>query len=179
MSYKLFPYKFAMVGWPQYPDSRRVNTSIMQMRPKYRNMAYSNPSKVILNEHGLREAKHLSDMLGKPMFVGEENVARPLIIIEAEKKGVKARSFHAEDFTDKIYKSELFKMFNENKLHEAEAIELIELLGVYDHTPPKVKRKKLNEFVIAAKESKDDKLIDFLRLVSEKFKRYLSDSVRR
>src|SRR3972149_6090882 len=44
-SHRMFPVKFAMVGWPQLPDITRTNRSVLQMRPKYRNLATSSVGK--------------------------------------------------------------------------------------------------------------------------------------
>jgi hypothetical protein len=39
-SHRLFPVKFGMVGWSEFPDVNRTNRSVLQMRPKYRNAQF-------------------------------------------------------------------------------------------------------------------------------------------
>src|SRR5438105_610710 len=38
LNWRLFPEKFAMVGFREYPDAFRTNRSLLQMQPKYRNL---------------------------------------------------------------------------------------------------------------------------------------------
>ena len=38
LNWRLFPEKFSMVGYPEYPDAFRTNRSLLQMQPKYRNL---------------------------------------------------------------------------------------------------------------------------------------------
>ena len=38
LNFKLFPSKFAMVGFPNYPDALRTNRSLLQLGPKYGNL---------------------------------------------------------------------------------------------------------------------------------------------
>ena len=53
---RLFPAQFALVGFPEFPNALRTNNSLLQMRPKYRGFATSDPRKgVFLTEKG-REA---------------------------------------------------------------------------------------------------------------------------
>jgi len=73
-----------------------------------------------------------------------------------------------------IHKSQLFDLYAHSRFDEAEAIDLIGLLGVYDHTPSIEKRRKLKEFIDAAKELDDEKTLDFLKRVTERFHRYLN-----
>lgn len=38
LNWRLFPAKFAMVDFDEYPDAFRTNRSLLQMQPKYRNL---------------------------------------------------------------------------------------------------------------------------------------------
>lgn len=68
-SHRMFPVKFAMVGWPQLPDITRTNRSVLQMRPKWRNLATSSAGKgVFLNQRGLKEAEALIARIGPPLI---------------------------------------------------------------------------------------------------------------
>jgi hypothetical protein len=40
---RLFPADFAMTGFPELPDASRTNRSLLQMRPKYRGLATTDP----------------------------------------------------------------------------------------------------------------------------------------
>jgi hypothetical protein len=54
---RLFPADFSMQGFPELPDAFRTNRSLLQMRPKYRGFATSDPREgVHLTEKGKTEA---------------------------------------------------------------------------------------------------------------------------
>ena len=59
-------------------------------------------------------------------------------------------------------------------LDTAEAIHLIGMLGVYDHTPSKEKKRKIKEVIDFAKEIDDKEVQQFLIQAQEKFNRYLN-----
>lgn len=171
-SHRMFPSKFAMVGWPEFPDITRTNRSVLQMRPKYRNLATSSPTKgVFLNQNGLTEAESLTEKLGPPLIGGKSVPQAPAIKAE---RGNRARSVHPEDLLGVVRNSQLFKLYSESRFGEAEAIHLVGLLGVYDHTPSVEKKRKLREFQDAAKEMNDEDMVTFLSLVAERFKKYLN-----
>ena len=43
--FKMFPKKFCLYGFEEYPDAARVNRSLLQLRPKYRNWALGDTKK--------------------------------------------------------------------------------------------------------------------------------------
>jgi hypothetical protein len=175
VSARLFPQKFAMVGWPEFPDVNRTNRSVLQMRPKYRNLAYSASDKgVFLNENGSIEARALIKKFGVPKFRGMENSLTDYVYEQAERGKSKARSVHPEDAIKKIKSSRLFSLYLNGMLDSAEAIYLIGMLGVYDHTPSKEKKRKLKELIDFAKEVEDKEVHQFLIQAQEKFNKYLS-----
>jgi hypothetical protein len=65
-------------------------------------------------------------------------------------------------------------MFSDSKWSEVEAIDLIGLLGVYDHTPSKEKKRRLSEFKNAAQDLKDAKAMEFIKAIEDSFGKYLS-----
>jgi len=175
VSHKMFPAKFALVGWPQFPDANRTNRSILQMRPKYRNLASSASDKgVFLNQRGIEEATFLIGQIGAPLLEGEARKTAKVPLVKAERGKGRARSVHPEDQLDRVHKSQLYAFYAESRFEEAQAIHLIGLLGVYDHTPSKEKRRKLKELVDAAFEVGDKQTQEFLKKVSEKFQKYLN-----
>lgn len=175
MGLKLFPAKFAMVGWPEFPDLNRINRAVLNMRPKYRNLATSASDKgVFLSEAGFREARSLIKKLGLPHIQGKALVLRGAPLVQAERGLGKPRSVHPEDAIEAVRKSELFALHREGKFEESEAIDLIGMLGVYDHTPPSEKRRKLKDLIKCAKEIEDKDVADFLLAAQERFIKYLN-----
>lgn len=176
LNFKFFPAKFAMVGWPQFPDVSRTNRSVLQMRPKYRNLATSITEKgIFLNPNGLAEAQSLITRLGTPQFADGSSSPHPATI-QSERGSAKARTMHPEDLVSAVRSSHLFRLFQQDRWSEAEAIDLINFLGVYDHTPAKEKRRRLSEYKEAALETKDPEVTSFLEKTAEHFRSYLSRS---
>lgn len=173
-SHRMFPVKFAMVGWPDLPDLTRTNRSVLQMRPKYRNLATSSAEKgVFLNARGVEEAEALIARFGVPR-IGDapiNEVPNPSVRAEL---GKRARSIHPEKHVEDIRRSRLFQLYRTSQLGEAEAIDLVGLLNVYDHTPSREKRAKLKQFVDSARELGDEEVIKFLEEVGHRFRRYLN-----
>ncbi len=173
---RMFPVKFGMVGWPQFPDINRINRSVLQMRPKYRNLATSSPRKgVFLNQNGLAEATAISAKLGPPLFEGEASSGGELEGVRAERgRSAKPRTLLPENLLEQARESELYRLHSASQFDEAEAIHLIDMLRVYDHTPSREKRRQLRELVEAAQEVGDREMGDFLGRVGERFARYLN-----
>jgi hypothetical protein len=174
LNHRLFPTKFSMVGWPQFPDVNRTNRSILQMRPKYRNLASSVTDKgVFLNERGSGEAKAILLKLGAPK-IGEKEAFRIQADFKAEPGGKRPRTVHPEDLIKRLKNSKLFQMYLASRWSEAEAIDVIGFLGVYDHTPSKEKKRRLREFETAATELNDTEASQFIQAVRNSFDAYLS-----
>src|SRR5207253_3978145 len=76
---RLFPAEFALSGFPEFPDAMRTNRTLLQMRPKYRGFATSDPRKgVFLTEKGRDAAGKVLDCVGCPTFQG-----KPIEIVAA------------------------------------------------------------------------------------------------
>jgi len=174
--HRMFPSKFCLVGWPEFPDLKRIGRSVLQMRPKYRNLATSASSKgVFLNQRGLEEAAALVKQLGPPIFEGQVRASVPASLNERAERGrAKPRSVIPEDIVAKIQNSQIYKLYEASRFHEAEAIDLIGLLEVYDHTPSTEKKRKMKELEEAAKELKDERMLMFLGQIKERFGKYLN-----
>jgi len=174
-SYRLFPAKFAVVGWHQFPDLLRTNRSLMQMRPKHRNMATSVTAEgVFLNIQGKAEAEALLDKLGPPVL---SRKGKPVAAVQNPirvERGKRPRTVHPENIAEKTRSSELFKLFEAGRWEAAQTIHLLEMLNVYDHTPGDEKRRRLRERADAARAVEDKRLVEFLKAVDAKFKGYLA-----
>lgn len=174
LNHRLFPTKFLLVGWPQFPDANRTNRSILQMRPKYRNLAASITDQgVFLNEKGIAEAKAILSKLGPPK-IGDEDSITIAYDTKSEQKAGKPRTVTPDDVIEKIKKSKLFKTYTDSKWPEARAIDLISLLGVYDHTPSREKKKRLESYKTASREVGDNEIQKFIEAIEDTFRGYLS-----
>jgi hypothetical protein len=69
---RLFPAEFALAGFPDLPDAMRTNRTLLQMRPKYRGLATSDPRKgVFLTDKGRLVAAKVLEAVGPPTLEGK------------------------------------------------------------------------------------------------------------
>lgn len=172
---RLFPSDFGMPGFPNIPDGLRTNRSLMQMRPKYRGFATSDPRQgVHLTEKGLAEAMQVVDEIGPPSFngkiveqpVSEEDPRRP--------SKDRERSRNPAQIVNDIRSKILFRRYTEDRLNDAEVAHLLGLVGLYDHTLPTELRKAFSQIRSDAVEAGDDEVREFLDAVAERFSDYLN-----
>src|SRR6266545_7704558 len=70
---RLFRAEFALVGFPEFPDAMRTNRTLLQMRPKYRGFATSDPRRgVFLTQKGREAAAKIMEAVGAPTFEGKQ-----------------------------------------------------------------------------------------------------------
>src|SRR5712691_7190785 len=79
LNWRLFPDKFGMVGWPEYPDAFRTNRSLLQGQPKYRNWL-TGAARIgfSLNQRGVEIARELIASLGPPKTTTGKTATLPL-----------------------------------------------------------------------------------------------------
>lgn len=172
---RLFPSDFGMQGFPEFPDGLRTNRSLLQMRPKYRGFATSDPRQgVHLTERGLAEALKVIDAVGAPTLNGV-GVVNPATEVDPRRKGrEKERTRNPAKIVSDIRSKIVYRHFSEGKIDEAEVPHLLGLLGVYDHTPPTEVRKAFTQLRRDATEVGDKEMTAFLDAVGIRFSDYLN-----
>ncbi len=170
---RLFPADFGMAGFPELPDGLRTNRSLLQMRPKYRGFATSNPRKgVYLTDKGRAEVARVIKAIGLPTLNGKPTNIETIAVDPRAPKN-KGRSYNpAQDVEDRRSRL-LFRRFKEGRFDETDVVHLLGLLGLYDHTPPVEIRKAFKELRDAADAVGDPEFLQFLDVVSDKFRVYL------
>ncbi|MEK6262579.1 MAG: hypothetical protein AABP62_28620 [Planctomycetota bacterium] len=171
---RLFPADFGMAGFPEFPDGLRTNRSLLQMRPKYRGFATSDPRRgVYLTERGLAEVAKVIEAIGPPSFEGKQiQIDLPEIDPRRTGKG-KERSFNAARYVEEHKNKLLYRRHYEGQLAELDVIHLLGLLDVYDHTPPSEVRKEFKRLRDAADATSDIEFLKFMDAVAERFQSYL------
>jgi hypothetical protein len=170
LNWRLFPDKFAMVGFPEYPDAFRTNRSLLQGQPKYRNILTGAASKGFsLNDRGLDVALELNEVLGVPTSGEGHELGR----IERRQRqrnptGV-ARSIEPEREVKRIRASKLFDKWKNGVMGERDLIHVHAMLGIFDHTPTKLRTKAMRDLEKSAAELGDAEVQSFLRDVVSTF----------
>src|SRR5208283_3197203 len=122
---RLFPADFSMQGFPELPDAFRTNRSLLQMRPKYRGFATSDPREgVHLTEKGKTEAIAVLTAIGPPSFEGKVAPVSTVEIDPRRPNKDKEKSRNPAQIVQELRKKILFRRFTEGKLAEADIVHL-------------------------------------------------------
>ncbi len=157
--FRMFPRRFAMVGFAEYPDATRVNRALLQLRPKYRNWATGKTRLGWqLTVGGEEEARALMGKLGTNASV---NLKLSPSDLQAEPGGKVKRTVHAEDGVARIRTSALWQKFQLG-WENADALEALDVLEAYSHTPPEALTHRLARLRTTAASVGDDDVVNFL-----------------
>jgi hypothetical protein len=171
---RLFPADFSMQGFPELPDAFRTNRSLLQMRPKYRGFATSDPREgVHLTEKGETEAIAVLTAIGPPSFEGKAAPASTMEIDPRRPNKDKEKSRNPAQIVQEMRNKILFRRFTDGKLAETDIVHLLGLVGLYDHTLPSQLRKAFSQLRKDAEELEDSEVLNFLDAVAERFHAYL------
>jgi hypothetical protein len=174
---RLFPHDFGMTGFPELPDALRTNRSLLQMRPKYRGFATSDPRNgVHLTEKGAAEVARLIKSIGQPSFEGK--------LLNFDSSGIdprrpskeRARTFTPAQLIEDKRSRLLFQRYQDGNLEDAEVVHLLGFLSLYDHTPPPELKREFKRIQESAVEIGDKEFIEFMDAVAQKFHAYLNRS---
>ncbi len=170
LNWRLFPKKFAMVGFPEYPDAFRTNRSLLQGQPKYRNLLSGAASKGFsLNERGMDIARELIQLLGVP----STDEGQALGIANQEQITTKSprqpRSIEPEREMERIRASKLYEKWQSGVMADRDLIHVHALLGIFDHTPTKLRTKAIRDLERSAADLHDEDALKFLQDVRQSF----------
>ena len=167
--YRLFPKKFSLEGYPEYPDATRANRTLMQLTPKYRNWARGTVQKgYVLTEKGsskvgivrraLEGQQPITTKLPQPNVPRTMDLSKELGLLE---------------------QSSLFQRWREGKLAEGTTLEFLDLTGAFAYTPARVLRERMGSLENAARQIGRADLIEFLQSVKRQFVSKFKDSGER
>ncbi|MGK2962569.1 MAG: hypothetical protein ACSLFK_10550 [Gemmatimonadaceae bacterium] len=165
-AHRLFPKRFALVGYPQFPDAVRVSRALLQLRPKYRNWA-TGKTRIgwSLNETGTAQARAVARALSasssEPHELTDDDTAP-----EKDVRG--DRTFGQDAELARIRRTALFAKYHAN-WNGAAVLEVFDVLNAYTHTPAAQLNKKLRELKSAAAEAGDDETLEFLKKLRTQF----------
>lgn len=164
LNWRLFPAKFAMVGFDEYPDAFRTNRSLLQMQPKYRNLLTGAAVKGFsLNQRGMEKAHELIGILGAPATglgasLGDATKAPP----PAKRKPGLARSLEPEREIARVKNSKIFQKWMQGAMTDRDLIHVHALLAIFDHTPTAVRMRAMKDLEDAAAKVSDSEAARFL-----------------
>jgi len=170
---RLFPTKFCLAGFPEMPDAMATNRAILQMRPKYRGFATSDPHKgVFLTDKGRQEAGKVLESVGPPTL-DKGTVEVPLEDRELGSEPMGDRTRDPRRIVADARAKLLYRRHKAGQFDETDVVHLLGLLSMYDHTPPSELRAELCRLREDAQSICDEEFVAFLDAVSVRFSTYL------
>ncbi len=171
LNHRLFPERFGMDLFPEFPDANRTLRSLLQCGPKYRGwLSGSNRRGYAITPSGQALMKELIRRVGYPQ-VG--NVLLGHATEAPRQRGMKrterSRDVDFKAEVEEIRGSKLFERWKSAPLQERDLIHVYSALRVFDHTPVSAKRQRLADLKDSAKKAKDRDVEELLQSVELSF----------
>lgn len=164
--FKLFPKKFSLVNFEEYPDSDRVEKILLHLKPRDRNWATGNVREgYCLTETGKEIVKQAKDLLRFP-DKQKHQIFVPII---------KTRTATPEKEIEDIRLSELYKEWKRGDIKKIGEYDIWACLHAVSYAPKALLKRHINNLKQAAEEIKDKKVIEFLQWVENKYKNIFRD----
>lgn len=171
LNHRLFPTRFGLHLFPEFPDANRTMRSLLQCGPKYRGwLSGSNRRGYAITPTGQTLTEELLRRVGFPQ-VGSVSLGHAT---EAPKQRLTKRAERSSDLDFKaeiaqLRSTRLFERWSNGPLQERDLIHVYSALGVFDHTPAAAKRKRLNDLKDSAKRATDSEIEQLLENVELTF----------
>jgi hypothetical protein len=166
-TFRMFPAKFALDGYSQYPDAARVNRALLQLRPKYRNWARGSVQKgFVLTQSGLAEVARVSEAL-QGLREAEQ--------ISPRRKSLKPRTMDLSPDLQQLQRSALFAKWRDGNISSGTLLEFLDMLNAYVYTPPRALKERVDSLYNKAEQVNDKTSMDFLLAVRKSFSHKLRD----
>lgn len=158
-SWKLFPSSFSLIGFPEYPDSAKVNRALLHCRPKYRGYVEGEVKKGFrLNQCGADVADNVKKALRESSgIVGTLNRRRSTGVTKSDL------------FMREVEQSQSYKAFIEGNYSEIDILDIAKIL----HTEPSLTPELRSNFSKLRKFSEDLNRKDINEFLS-----YLSSNIK-
>lgn len=170
LNWRLFPAKFSMVNFAEYPDAFRTNRSLLQMQPKYRNLLTGAATKGFsLNERGMDTAKELIKLIGVPATSAGDHLGDINRIAARSSSKSAARSIEPAREVSRIRESKLFEKWKSGSISDRDLIHVHSLLRIFDHTPVVVRKRAMKDLIDSANKQSDDEVGQFLEDIKRNF----------
>jgi hypothetical protein len=170
-SHRLFPERFAMDLFPEFPDANRTTRSLLQCGPKYRGwLSGSNRRGYAITPSGKALIDELLRRIGYPQVGG--------VVLGSATEAPRQRGFsrteRARDLDfkaeiDRLRSSTLFERWENGPLQQRDAIHVYSALEVFDHTSPAAKRRRLEDLKDSARRAGDQQAAELLAQVEDSF----------
>jgi hypothetical protein len=155
-AFKLFPSRFSLIGFPEYPDAKRVHDCLWHCTYKTKMWLSGN-------------AKSGFNITEKGRYILKETKRRLSGEVEAPRKfGTKARRKEVY-FIDLLRKTSAFRKFTVGNGNTISSMEIRELLRVGNEASKEILRKNLQRYLEYAQKLEASDAQEFLKFVQTKW----------
>lgn len=153
----MFPKKFCMVNYEEYPDTNRINRTVnLQLRPKYQNLAFGDPQKgYSLTTKGKATAEQVRKIL---TGVSKQTTRITRVSDETQNR---TRSLEDEVYK-KITSKPLYQKYKKDNNSVFEKIEIYEFLSASPYTSKNALREYFKNLKVVAEKANDKEAMQFL-----------------
>jgi len=170
--FRLFPHKFHMIDYPQFPDLARANRALLQLRPKYRGWATGSVKRGFqLNSKGAEIVRQIK------LQLNISDISQNGYEQRNKNREVGKASMDKKSYLTKIRESECYKKYCEKK--EMRGLDFLDMLNAYSHTPPEELRRSMKLIETIAKDLSDTEIVEFLNWCRGMFDNYLKDEKKK
>jgi len=153
-AFKLFPKKFSLIGFPEYPDAKTVNDCVFLHCVKTKGWVSGNAQTGYkITEKG----KYFLDE-AKKMLEGKIKVTRKYGIVPRRKELT---------FINLLKKTTAYKKYSQNKKEDISDFEILEALKLPLSASKEIKQKHLKKYLEYAKRINDPAAIEFLEFIQK------------
>jgi hypothetical protein len=153
-AFKLFPKKFSLIGFPEYPDAKTVNDCVFLHCVKTKGWVSGNAQTGYkITEKG----KYFLDE-AKNMLEGKIKVTRKYGIVPRRKEFT---------FINLLKKTTAYKKYSQNKKEDISDFEILEALKLPLSASKEIKQKHLKQYLEYAKRINDPTAIEFLEFIQK------------
>lgn len=154
--FRLFPAKFSIVGYPEYPDAARINRAILHCFPKYRNYLSGRA------RTGYR-LTHQGEVAAEEAATALAGAGKPVNRRRTAARGV------ADNFMKEVSDSKVFADFVAGSFEAIDLYDITRLLHASPNSPREVLRRNMDQLLTYSKETGRDDVLKFLTWATETF----------
>ena len=163
-AHKMFPVKFSLINYPQYPDAARVQLVILHLGPKY--VGWLNGKKktgYYLNSRGIQAVNEIIEKLNENKLMGSpvEEVDLSVAQNVENRTAVETRFAY-------IKASKSFSSYQEGKFADINDVSLIwDAFQLFISVDDSTKAETYGNLLDTAKRIGDNSIIEFLTWISK------------
>ncbi len=160
-TYRLFPHKFSLLGYPDYPDAKRVHDALWRCTDKNREWLRGKTSQGFsFTERGRREL---------------EGARKSLEIASETAKPTYSNTRRFEKLLSEVLESSAFKKHAEGNYEQISESECCHVLQGTLDSQRRVLRDNWRSLSDIATDLKQDKVVAFLQWLGKRFERLLKE----